>query len=52
MFEWFVQLFQQFIAFIMSLFETLGLYSPHRTEEPVQLVPPVPPMQVEPSADF
>ena len=55
MFEWFVEIFQKFIAFVLSVFESLGLYSPHGNEEAVQLVPPVMPMPVEPvaiSTDF
>ena len=49
MFEWFVEIFQNFIAFVLSVFESLGLYA-QSNEEAVQLVPPVMPMPVEPVA--
>lgn len=41
MFEFFVDLFQRFVAFIMSIFEMLGLTSKENLEQSVQLIPPV-----------
>jgi hypothetical protein len=41
MFEFFVDLFQRLMAFIMSIFEMLGLTSKENLEQSVQLIPPV-----------
>ena len=41
MFEFFIDLFQRLMAFIMSIFEMLGLTSKENLEQSVQLIPPV-----------